>query len=1495
METIPLFIAVESGHQSLVKELLHYHGRDQVKEVRASTRDTALHIACLKKDTDMVRLLIDAGINLNERNANGQTALHIAAEEGDEATAKFFYNIHANPNLTDKQDRTPLHVAAEKGNTLIVDLLAEKFRASVMERTKDGSTLAHIASLHGHPDTVMAFIKKGVPLHMPNKSGARCLHTAAQRGHVGVVHAILQKGELVDALTNDGYTALHVAVQYGRANVVEALLGWGANLKIKGGTNQESPLHLAARVRDGEKCAEMLLKSGADPNLPREDGQTPLHLASQHGNIRCLKLLLEDVTKPQSQSLNGETALHLATKALRVDVAKILIDNVKRKNGDEAVAKLINTMNIKGETALHYLGKLKQSKSGQDKEMSRVLLSNGGDLMLYTHQTKETPIHYVALTGNETVLAEMLANVPPEKMQTLVNMTSSKGWSPLLSASQHGHVGIVDILLKHQARVDIFDSEGKAALHLAADKGFKPVCNALLSHKAFVNARSIKGLTALHLASSSGQQELVQSLIVNFNAQKDPFTMSKQTPLHLAAERGQLNVCATLLKLGADTVATTAAGQKAVHLAAMNNHSEVVKLFLKATPEIVSTADKDGNTCAHIAALKGSVDVVREILKHNQTIVISGRNRVGESTALHLATQGGHANLVAFLIQNGALAHVEDGEGFTPIHLASRYGHLKVFEVFKKAQVNLRVMSKKLGFTALHVAAYYGQNEMTRELLSHIPAIVKSEPPGVRGEGALLPNLGAEADLTPLHLAAHQGNEGVLRVLLNLPNVLPDVKSKLHQYIPLHLCSIGGHTTCAGLLLSKSVEQVFINDKRGRTSLHIASTHGHYNMVALLISNGAELGAKDKDGWTPVHAAANAGHVDVVRLLIEAGAPPDDETYEQKPPIFFSVASEHVNVYNYLIQQKHNSYKLLGDRKFVHDLTVMSKKYEHQPLQEFILVSPAPVDLATKLAHTLMILSDKEKESTQVLIEASEFSENLAAELLAIAAGMSSPGLLLRAVDNRDTTLLDSLIEHEQKETIARPVVQRYLNEVWMGTRSWPAWKVIGTFLCYFLIPPVWIFFSLPLGHKYNEIPFMKFIALLVSHCYLLILMIITVVTPLKPIWENLELFPNWYEWMLLAWLSGNMVSELTNPGDRGGLGWIKVLVLVASGMGVFIHLISFFYLGNKDVLQELLYVRNNFIGIGLLMASVQILDFLSFHHLFGPWAVIIGKLMVDLGRFLVILSIFMFGFTMYICAIYNPVKPIYTDVNEKVGSGYPPAEAPIQTPLQTGEMLFFSLFGLVEPDYMPPFYSHPEWALTLMKLVFGLYQMVTVVVLINLLIAMMSDTYQRIQRKSDTEWKFGLAKLIRNMSRTSGTPSPLNLILKTVVYMVACCKFRGNLCTDKALEYMKQDGNVKNPYAEEPQQDTAGSFVKRFRSKSRVSALNTSRDNLSAAMREAQGPKRIETVIDWKKVTHRFRLKNKKDVQILSKKRDGNASDNADDANQEASTVSETTPNGTV
>jgi hypothetical protein len=88
--------------------------------------------------------------------------------------------------------------------------------------------------------------------------------------------------------------------------------------------------------------------------------------------------------------------------------------------------------------------------------------------------------------------------------------------------------------------------------------------------------------------------------------------------------------------------------------------------------------------------------------------------------------------------------------------------------------------------------------------------------------------------------------------------------------------------------------------------------------------------------------------------------------------------------------------------------------------------------------------------------------------------------------------------------------------------------------------------------------------------------------------------------------------------------------------------------------------------------------------------------------------------------------------------------------PHQAIELLFFAIFGQTthENFKIVPRDKQEPWTTAFFKLAFGIYMLVSVVVLINLLIAMMSDTYQRIQAQSDIEWKYGLSKLIRNMHR---------------------------------------------------------------------------------------------------------------------------------------------------
>ena len=64
-----------------------------------------------------------------------------------------------------------------------------------------------------------------------------------------------------------------------------------------------------------------------------------------------------------------------------------------------------------------------------------------------------------------------------------------------------------------------------------------------------------------------------------------------------------------------------------------DDHTEVVKQFLEIRPSLVSSTTKDGNTLAHLAAKKGSVDVLQ---------VLSIMIHVSRVTFMFLAPSPGH-------------------------------------------------------------------------------------------------------------------------------------------------------------------------------------------------------------------------------------------------------------------------------------------------------------------------------------------------------------------------------------------------------------------------------------------------------------------------------------------------------------------------------------------------------------------------------------------------------------------------------------------------------------------------------------------------------------------------------------------------------------------------------------------------------------------------------------------------------------------------------------
>uniref|UniRef100_A0A183VH31 ANK_REP_REGION domain-containing protein n=1 Tax=Toxocara canis TaxID=6265 RepID=A0A183VH31_TOXCA len=113
------------------------------------------------------------------------------------------------------------------------------------------------------------------------------------------------------------------------------------------------------------------------------------------------------------------------------------------------------------------------------------------------------------------------------------------------------------------------------------------------------------------LAAQNGHVKVVNLLVQDHGAALEAITLDNQTALHFAAKHGQLAVSQTLLALGANPNARDDKGQTPLHLAAEQNNRGVL-----------TAVDLNGFTCAHIAAMKGSLAVVKELMMIDKAMVI---------------------------------------------------------------------------------------------------------------------------------------------------------------------------------------------------------------------------------------------------------------------------------------------------------------------------------------------------------------------------------------------------------------------------------------------------------------------------------------------------------------------------------------------------------------------------------------------------------------------------------------------------------------------------------------------------------------------------------------------------------------------------------------------------------------------------------------------------------------------------------------------------------
>lgn len=194
--------------------------------------------------------------------------------------------------------------------------------------------------------------------------------------------------------------------------------------------------------------------------------------------------------------------------------------------------------------------------------------------------------------------------------------------------------------------------------------------NMLISHSANINIPNILGRTLLHLASEKGDLEVVRMLLNHF-ANVNSSDKYGLTPLHFATANGCFEIINLLINASANVNVPSESGQTCLPIAARTGQSDVVRTLLDHSAILTSIWRRQ--TALHLASQNGHLEVVRMLLA--QRLVDVNATDEDGWTALHYAVDGERKNLVEFLLANSAWVTIRTRDGLTPVDLAVAKGN----------------------------------------------------------------------------------------------------------------------------------------------------------------------------------------------------------------------------------------------------------------------------------------------------------------------------------------------------------------------------------------------------------------------------------------------------------------------------------------------------------------------------------------------------------------------------------------------------------------------------------------------------------------------------------------------------------------------------------------------------------------------------------------------------------------------------------------------------
>ena len=227
-------LAARCGHKDIVVALLDA-GAD------ANAKDTPIVVAAGNDKSSIVAILLDRGVDIDQRNAYGDTPLLSAVRSGRVDTCRLLLARGANVNDAGGDGfASPLHVALYLNHSNaefeIVSLLVH--HGANLECTMGTKTLTPLcrAAMYCESDIVRLLVENGANVHCVTGDERTLLHCfALADSECELISYLIGKGVRLDCKNKADQTAVHVAARVGATRVVATLVNAGASIYIYNG------------------------------------------------------------------------------------------------------------------------------------------------------------------------------------------------------------------------------------------------------------------------------------------------------------------------------------------------------------------------------------------------------------------------------------------------------------------------------------------------------------------------------------------------------------------------------------------------------------------------------------------------------------------------------------------------------------------------------------------------------------------------------------------------------------------------------------------------------------------------------------------------------------------------------------------------------------------------------------------------------------------------------------------------------------------------------------------------------------------------------------------------------------------------------------------------------------------------------------------------------------------------------------------------------------